>query len=279
VQGCNANVGPGPAQAAPVTFSFVDGTFDLALARLDAGSEVVPVLSRLLSKAEQERAAKFRFARDRRRFVVARARLRQLLAARLGRPARSIEFAYNAHGKPELGSSGDDCVIRFNVSHAQDLAAFAFSSARAIGIDIEWVRPIDGTEDIVTRFFTPREKDLYRALDPRQRLAGFFNWWTRKEAFVKALGGGLAHSLADFDVTLAPSEPARILRVGDASGERCGWMLRDFSPAPGFVGAVVVQAHASAASGSRRMQPHPRSATAELRRRLLTDTIGQGNWR
>jgi len=279
VQGCNANVGPGPAQAAPVTFSFVDGTFDLALARLDAGSEVVPVLSRLLSKAEQERAAKFRFARDRRRFVVARARLRQLLGARLGRSARSIEFAYNAHGKPELGSSCDDCGIRFNVSHAQDLAAFAFSSARAIGIDIEWVRPIDGTEDIVTRFFTPREKDLYRALDPRQRLAGFFNWWTRKEAFVKALGGGLAHSLADFDVTLAPSEPARILRVGDANGERCGWMLRDFSPAPGFVGAVVVQAHASAASGSRRMQPHPRSATAELRRRLLTDTIGQGNWR
>jgi len=279
VQGCNANVGPGPAQAAAVTLSFFDGTFDLALVGLDAEPEVVRALSRLLSEAEQERAAKFRFARDRRRFIVARARLRQVLAARLGRPAQSIEFAYGEQGKPELGSFCGHCGICFNVSHAQDLAAFAFSSARAIGIDIECLRPIDGTEDIVTRFFTPREKELYRALDPRQRPAGFFNWWTRKEAFVKALGGGLAHSLADFDVTLAPSEPAQILRVGDASGEQCGWMLRDFSPAPGFVGAVVVQAHASAVSDSRRLQPHARDATAEMRRRLLIDTIGQGNWR
>lgn len=259
MQGCNANVGFRPAQAAAVSFSFVDGTFDLALASLDAGPELVRTLFRLLSKPERERAAKLRFARDRRRFTVARARLRQLLSARVGRSPRSIELAYGANGKPELGPSCGDCGVRFNVSHSQELAAFVFSG-RSIGIDIECVRPIDGIDDMAERFFTPRERNSYRALDTGERLAGFFNWWTRKEAFVKATGSGLSRSLADFDVTLAPSEPARILRVGDTTGEACGWMLRDFSPAPGFVGAVAWQAYRcpydSGRSRGRALEAH-----------------------
>jgi phosphopantetheinyl transferase len=90
-------------------------------------------------------------------------------------------------------------------------------------------------------FFSRRENAAYQALDPRDKPIAFFNCWTRKEAFIKALGDGLYHPLDRFDVSLAPGEPARILRVDDTPGEACGWRLESFCPAPGFVAAVVTE--------------------------------------
>jgi 4'-phosphopantetheinyl transferase len=95
--------------------------------------------------------------------------------------------------------------------------------------------------DIAARFFSRRENAAYQALDPRDKPIAFFNCWTRKEAFIKALGDGLYHPLDRFDVSLAPGEPARILRVDDTPGEACGWRLESFCPAPGFVAAVVTE--------------------------------------
>ena len=113
--------------------------------------------------------------------------------------------------------------------------------ALEIGVDIERVRTIRDTDDIAAHFFSRRENETYRALDRRDQLVGFFNCWTRKEAFVKALGDGVHHPLDSFEVSLAPGEPARILRVGPAPGGACGWLLRSFIPVPGFIGAVVAE--------------------------------------
>jgi 4'-phosphopantetheinyl transferase len=110
-----------------------------------------------------------------------------------------------------------------------------------IGIDVEAVRVVPDADDIAARFFSRREREAYCALDGSRRPLGFFNCWTRKEAFVKALGDGLAHPLDDFDVSLSPDEPARILRVARTPGEHCGWRMESFSPAPGFVAAVVTE--------------------------------------
>ena len=129
--------------------------------------------------------------------------------------------------------------LRFNVSHSDDVAVYAFSTGREIGIDIESIRVIRDAEDIAARFFSRRENEAYLALDPRDRPLGFFNCWTRKEAFVKALGDGLYHPLDRFDVSLAPGEPAKILRVENTPGEDCGWTLHSFVPGPGLIGAVV----------------------------------------
>jgi 4'-phosphopantetheinyl transferase len=118
---------------------------------------------------------------------------------------------------------------------------YAFSSGREIGIDVETVRLIRDADDIAARFFSPRENEAYLALDPPDRPLGFFNCWTRKEAFIKALGDGLYYPLDRFDVSLAPDEPARILRIESTPGDRCGWRMESFSPVTGFVAAIVIE--------------------------------------
>jgi 4'-phosphopantetheinyl transferase len=220
---------------------FADGRIEIVVARLDLGVETVRASAALLSDAERQRASRFARHNDRRRFVVARSRLRRLLGDRLDVRPESVELVYGQRGKPALARCFADSGLRFNVSHCNDVAVYAFSSGREIGIDVEAVRLMHDADDIAARFFSPREYEAYLALDPRDRPLGFFNCWTRKEAFIKALGDGLYHPLDRFDVSLAPDEPARLLRVESTPGDRCGWYMESFSPAPGFVAAVVTE--------------------------------------
>ncbi len=229
---------PLPARATAV---FADHRIQVVVARLDLGVEAVRASAALLSDAERQRAARFARHRDRRRFIIARSRLRQLLGDRLDMRPESIELVYGQRGKPALARCFADSGLRFNVSHCNDVAVYAFSSGREIGIDVEAVRLMRDADDIAARFFSPREYEAYLALDPRDRPLGFFNCWTRKEAFIKALGDGLYHPLDRFDVSLAPEAPARILRVESTAGDRCGWCMESFSPVPGFVAAIVTE--------------------------------------
>jgi len=215
--------------------------FEFVAALLDADAESLAESSALLSGDERQRAGRFAFERERLRFTVARACLRRLLGERLGVAPQSLQLAYGAHGKPALAGRHAAADLRFNVSHSGDIAVYAFAIGREIGVDVEAVRGLSDADELAARFFSPREQAAYRVLEARDKPQGFFNCWTRKEAFVKALGAGLSHPLARFDVTLAPGDPARILRVDDADGERCGWQLNSFVPRPGFVAAVVTQ--------------------------------------
>jgi len=222
-----------------------DDAIDVVVTRLALGPDAVGASVTLLSDTERQRASRFVVDRDARRFIVARARLRQLLAERLGVRPESVELVYGAHGKPALARPGADADLRFNVSHREDVAVYAFSYGREVGIDVEAVHVIRDADAIAARLFSPRENAAYRALDPQDRPLGFFNCWTRKEAFVKALGGGLCDRLDHFDVSLAPREAATILRVENTPGDHCGWRLVSFSPTPGFVAAVVAAAPVS----------------------------------
>jgi 4'-phosphopantetheinyl transferase len=173
-------------------------------------------LRALLSPDEQERAARFVFREDRRRYIVARARLRQLLGARLRVSPEKIEFQYGAAGKPALAASHGD--LRFNLSHCEDVAVYAFADAAEVGVDVEREREIEDAEAIAERCFSPAERDACRAL-------GFLYCWTRKEAFVKALGSGLSSPLPELDVSAAPQ----------------GWSVQSFVPRSGLIGAVAIQ--------------------------------------
>ncbi len=224
------------AASAPPT----DDAIDVVVTRALAGREVARAAAALLSDAERQRARRFLFDRDRDRFTVGRARLRELLAARLGTRPESVELVYGAYGKPALARRFADSDLRFNVSHCDDVTLYAFSCGREIGVDVEAVRVIGDADDIAARFFSLRENQAYRALEPRDRPLGFFQCWTRKEAFIKALGDGLSYALDRFDVSLAPGEPAEILRVETTPGDCCGWRMESLSPAPGFVAAVVL---------------------------------------
>ena len=224
------------AASAPSTVDAID----VVVTRSVVEPEVARAAAALLSDAERQRASRFLFDRDRDRFIVGRARLRQLLAARLGTRPESVELVYGAHGKPALARRFADADLHFNVSHCDDVTLYAFSCGREIGVDVEAVRVIREADDIAGRFFSHRENQAYRALERRDRPLGFFQCWTRKEAFIKALGDGLSYPLDRFDVSLTPGEPAEILRVEAMSGDCCGWRMESLSPAPGFVAAVVI---------------------------------------
>lgn len=195
---------------------------EVVMARLNAGPEEVRSLRARLSDAERQRAGRFRFERDRRRFIVARARLRELLAARLGVRPEAVELVYGKNGKPGLAQRYADSGWRFNVSHCDDVAVYAFSRSSDVGIDVEAIRAVSEADAIAARFFSRREHEAYSALSPRDKPLGFLNCWTRKEAVAKALGDGLSMPLDELDVSRAP-----------------GWSLHSFSPLPGFIAALA----------------------------------------
>lgn len=215
---------------------------DLVVARLDCSPLAVANALYVLVEEERERAARFLAERERRRFLVARATLRRLLGERLGVSPRAVRLTTGEHGKPALARPFSESGLRFNVSHSEDLAVYGFARGREIGVDVEAVRSIEDAEAIVRRFFSRNECSAFLALDPVDRPLAFFRCWTRKEAFIKAIGEGLSHPLHAFDVSLKPDDPARLLRVGNRSGNESGWTLDAFDPGPGFVGAFVVQA-------------------------------------
>jgi 4'-phosphopantetheinyl transferase len=187
----------------------------------------------LLAPDETRRAAAFHFERDRDRYVAGRAMLRRVLGVCLGRDAASLRFHYGPSGKPSI--DGD---LSFNFSNADDLGALAIAPFE-LGVDIERVRVIK--EDVAGRFFAADEVARLRALPAPRQTEAFFNCWTRKEAYVKAIGEGLMVPLDQFSVTLAPDEPARFLRVGDDPDEADRWRLHHFVPAPGFAGAIAAR--------------------------------------
>jgi len=230
------------------------GTIEVVPVWLDAELAAVGELAHCLSDGERIRASRFIFERDRRRFIVGRARLRHLLASRLGVEPHAVELVYGPRGKPRLAGRCGDADLCFNVSHSEDLAVYAFSSGREVGVDVEAVRELRDADEIAARFFSRRENEAYLALDSRDKPLGFFNCWTRKEAFIKARGDGLHYPLDRFDVSLAPGEPAKILRVEDTPGEQCDWTLHSFMPGPGLAGAIVVRqaSHGHAISGGIR---------------------------
>jgi 4'-phosphopantetheinyl transferase len=192
---------------------------EVVVARLQAGAEEVRSLRALLSAAEQQRARRFRFERDRRRFIVARARLREELAARLGVRPEQIELEYGENGKPRLAGRE----LHFSVSHCDDVALLAFSRHAEVGVDLEAIRPVREAGAIAAQFFSPAERVRFDALAPRHRLLGFLRLWTRKEAFVKALGFGFSLPLERLDLSRAPR----------------GWRLHSFLPLRGFIAALA----------------------------------------
>ena len=190
-----------------------------------------------LSEDERARAARFHFEQHRRNFVLGRAVLRALLASILGTPPAAIRFCYGPKGKPALEDART--LLRFNVSNSVNLAAYAFTQGCDLGIDVEALRPVPEMERIAARFFAPAEVSELMSLPQPDRPQAFFNCWTRKEAYIKAVGDGLSVPLDSFRVSLQPGAPAELLCLGGNTEAARAWTLEDFVPAPGFVGALA----------------------------------------
>lgn len=184
-------------------------------------------LAACLSASERERAGGLPSSAHRRRFVVARATLRRLLGRYLGQEPGAVVFAHGAHGKPFLPQGG----LHFNVSHTQGLALYAIASVREVGVDVEWMRPQVAHERIAARFFALEEREMLAQVPAEERRVAFYHIWTRKEAYLKACGDGLAAGLGTFAVSL---EAEALLR----SDEGRRWKLVAWEPADGYVAAL-----------------------------------------
>jgi 4'-phosphopantetheinyl transferase len=200
-----------------------------------------------LSEDERGRASRFKFDRDARRFTVARSALRTLLGGYLGLAPRAVAFTYQSQGKPAL--DGVHAGLNFNLSHSGEVAVVAAGWDRAVGIDVELRRPLPDLAALAARSFAPRERAVLDALPETERPAAFFRCWTRKEAFIKATGLGLAQPLDAFVVSLAPDEPARFLDIDGDPDALTRWTLHDLQLPAGYAGALVVEGAMRAVHG------------------------------
>jgi 4'-phosphopantetheinyl transferase len=232
------------------------GEIHLWVVALDAEPAVVESLARSLAAEELERAHRFRFDRHRRQYMVGRGALRALLGGYLGLSPGEVRFSYGPRGKPFLAASPATAAassaaeppspaaaggLFFNLSNSHELALVGFLRGAEIGVDVEFLKPMPDLEQIAERFFSASERTAIRQLPEDQKREGFFNCWTRKEAYLKAVGEGLAAPLDSFDVTLIPGEPPRMLTLRGDAARAAGWCFRCFRPAPDYIGALAVE--------------------------------------
>ncbi len=241
---------------------------------LDALPAHIDRLRAALSPEERTRAAAFRFPQVQRRFVVARAALRQVLAGYLGTSPSSVAFQYGPFGKPSLAaptarrrgslgsassapSSTDVPVeseplagaaaaagappLTFNLSHSADLALIAVTRGRAVGVDVEHLRPVTDADAIAEGYFCPAERSILRQRSGPAKQALFLTYWTRKEALLKATGDGLGLPLDAVDVSAVRGDEAAAVRVVDGAGVLRRLSLLDLCPPGDYLGAVAVE--------------------------------------
>lgn len=206
-----------------------------------------------LSADERQRASRFHFDTDRDRFVVAHTSLRDILSRYMQCEPSELNFSANEYGKPFLTRSNDfsrsaelttEVVttkdIEFNLSHSGNFALIAVTRGRKVGVDVELIREDIELENLASRNFLQRENQELMALPVEQRTLGFFNCWTRKEAYIKARGLGLSLSLDSFDVSLAPNEPAILRATRPDANEAARWSLHSLDVESNYAAALAV---------------------------------------
>jgi len=205
------------------------------LVNLDAPDVDEAWCNRVLSPEERDRAGRFGFARDRRRYIVSHAALRSVIASHLAVPPEKLEFCRRPGGKPALMPGADGRLVEFNLSHSDGMALIAITRERQIGIDLERVRDDVPFAEVAERFFSARETAALMALPSRLQRLAFFRCWTAKEALSKAWGTGLDGTPSDVDIAWTPDDVVRIRATGR------GWTLLPLNPAQGYVGAVAME--------------------------------------
>jgi 4'-phosphopantetheinyl transferase len=211
------------------------------VAELDVAAAAIERSRVLLSADELRRASRFLREEDRARFIAARAWLRVLLGRALGVAPASVAFVYGPHGKPALAPPLAASGVRFNLSHSAGKALAAWTTGAEIGADIEAVRSVRYGEKIARRYFSDDEQAEMAGPAAPPWDESFFRCWTRKEAFIKAVGDGLAYPLRSFSVPMTPEALRAPVRVHGPAGASRRWSLSSVDGGPGFLAAVVVE--------------------------------------
>ena len=221
---------------APGGLKPVEGEVHVFCAALDVPPRRLEELGQFLSADERQRAGRFHQERDHQRFLAGRGLLREILGVLLQMPPASLVFSYGKFGKPEIVTPAGAPALHFNLAHSDSIAVYATAN-HELGVDLERIRTVDEAAQIAARFFSAREQRCLLALSSEQRREAFFHGWTRKEAYLKALGRGLDDGLNQIEVSLLPGEAAEMLSGPNPSHP---WFLHTLFPAAEFVGALAV---------------------------------------
>ncbi|MCF6257770.1 MAG: 4'-phosphopantetheinyl transferase superfamily protein [Gammaproteobacteria bacterium] len=224
----------------PANFTINDNEVHLWQASLDQSGSHIQELERLLCPAEKLRAGKFVFDKHRRRFIAGRGFLRSILGGYLNQSATSLEFSYGPQGKPALVSPDIHDKLYFNVSHSHEIALYAISRNRQVGVDVEYLRAKRGVESIAQHYFYPAECKVIDSLPAERKKEAFFKAWTVKEAYAKATGEGLS-VLEQVETSLSPNGPAALLNIHGNSGAMARWSSRQIHFSPDYMAALVVE--------------------------------------
>ncbi len=208
---------------------------------LKGSPAVKQALFEILSTDERERSKRFRFQKHRHRFVIARGMLRVLLARYLWVKPDQVRFDYGPYGKPSLAKSHGRSTLRFNLAHSHEVGLYAMVHNRAIGIDVEFMREDFDVVTLASEHFSAVELASLYSLPIAKQKEGFFNCWTRKEAYIKAVGQGLSLPLNGFDVSLSPGVPAELLRIGGDPQPALRWSLHELPVGSEYRAAVAVE--------------------------------------
>lgn len=200
-----------------------------------------------LTDEERVRAARYRHTETQQQFAWGRSLLRYVVGRLLDCPPPQVPLAYGPRGQPyvDLSRTIQPAALPFtvlgvNISHTSDCVLLALSRSRAVGIDIEQTGRDTNCLGLARRYFAPREVTQLEALPAADQRAAFFRIWTQKEAFIKALGDGLACPLTAFEVAVDPAVPSGVLHC-DPQISAARWACRPVLVPDGFAAHVIWQ--------------------------------------
>jgi 4'-phosphopantetheinyl transferase len=210
-------------------------------ASLDQSADMIAKLTPLLSQDEYRRAERFHRQIDRRRFIAGRGILRKIISAYLAPAPDDLRFVYNEYGKPDLSADQNRGALSFNLSHSNGMALYAVAQRRRVGVDIEHIREDFATLEVAERFFSKDEFETLKAAPIDRRVEAFFNCWSRKESYIKAIGMGVSYPLDGFTVSLAPDVAPALLKVDADATEAARWKMYALDAGEGYAAALIVE--------------------------------------
>ena len=221
------------------TLFIADNEVHIYFASVNLARPYIDDLRKNLIDEEKQKALKFVFEKDRVRYTIARGILREILGQYLSAVPNEISFSSNKYGKLSIDRKYHQSNLNFNLSHSGDMIVYGIINDRQIGIDVENIRPNDSSRNIINRFCSGHEKDEFNMLPERIKERAFFTCWTRKEAYIKALGLGLYYPLEHFSVSLTPGKRAKL--TYDKNYDVSKWSLEEFISTDQYIGAVAVE--------------------------------------
>lgn len=223
-----------------IPFTLEQGTVDIWPVNIVEARKNLDNYRQQLTPDEIKRAEQFKVEYKYHEFVITRGLLKLRLSEQLNLPGSEVELTTLEHGKLVLHEKHQQQNIQFNVSHSHGESLVALTLDTAIGVDIEKIRQQIEWPALSKRFFSAAEYEALKDYDDDKCLSAFFSCWTRKEAFVKAVGDGIAFGLKEFDVNVDPDSAAKLLRTYSNAGAVKDWSLYSIDVTEGFVATLAV---------------------------------------